>query len=59
MQNDQAYVVSGEMWFGSSPLSVQWVLDDVRRTLLDGSDPLTEAEAGERLQALVAATNTP
>jgi iron complex transport system substrate-binding protein len=56
VQADRVYQVSGEMWFGASPISVQWVLDDLRRTLLEDSDPLAESAAGERLQALVAAT---
>ena len=56
VQADRAYVVSGEMWFGASPLSVQWVLDDVRRTLIDGADPVPEGDAGDRLKALVDAT---
>lgn len=56
VQADQDHVVSGEMWFGAGPLSVQWVLDDVRRTLVEGADPLAEDEAAARLQALVDAT---
>ena len=46
----------GEMWFGFGPLTAQWVLDDVRRTLIDSDDPLDEADAVDRLRALVAAT---
>ena len=56
VQADKDYVVSGEMWCGAGPLSVQWVLDDIRRTLVDGTDPLAEAEAGNRLKALVDVT---
>jgi hypothetical protein len=29
---------------------VQWVLDDIRTTLLDNGQPLQESDAGERLQ---------
>ena len=56
VQNDRAYTVSGEMWFGVSCLSVQWVLDDLRRTLVDGAAPLTDDDAADRLKALVDAT---
>ncbi len=56
VQQKRAYQVSGEMWFGSNPVSVQWVLDDVRATLLAGDEPLSESAAAERLSALVAET---
>lgn len=56
VRTKRAFQVSGEMWFGSNPVSALWVVDDVRRTLLEGESPLTEAEAGSRLRALTSAT---
>jgi hypothetical protein len=50
VQQDRVYEVSGEMWFGVNPLSVQRVFDDIRATLLDNGQPLQESDAGERLQ---------
>ena len=52
VQAKRAFEVSGEMWFGSSPLSVLWVLDDLRATLLEGGRPSAEDSVGDRLRQL-------
>lgn len=56
VRRKQVFLVSGELWDGFGPLTALWVLDDVRRTLMDGGDPLRGSEAAERLRTLVAAT---
>lgn len=43
---------SGEIWLGSSPLSITWILDDLRATLIDGGTPAAPAQAGAKLKAL-------
>ena len=56
VRQKRVHQVSGEMWFGSNPVSVQWVLDDIRATLLDGGQPLSKSAAPERLRSLVSST---
>ncbi|HYI59482.1 MAG TPA: hypothetical protein VEX66_15035 [Microlunatus sp.] len=55
VRQDRSFPVSGEMWFGSNPVSVQWVLDDLSATLLDDRAPIPESAAPDRLEQLVTA----
>ncbi len=47
--------VSGEMWLSASALSVDWVLADLRATLLGGGEPATADQAPARLADLTGA----
>lgn len=51
----QVYEVSGETWLGSSAFTVDWILRDLRATLLDGDQPATDADAVARFRAFAAA----
>ena len=48
VQADAVHEVSGEVWLSASAFSVDWVLDDLRATLLDGTEPAAPAEAPAR-----------
>ncbi len=51
VRDKKVYEVSAETWFGTSPFAVDWVLDDLRATLVDGGKAATPAEAAARFRA--------
>jgi iron complex transport system substrate-binding protein len=55
VRDGKVYEVSAEMWFGTSPFAVDWVLDDLRATLLDGGKAAAPAEAAARFRAFTTA----
>ncbi|MET7952159.1 ABC transporter substrate-binding protein [Micromonospora sp. NPDC005324] len=50
----KVYEVNAELWFGTSPFAVDWILDDVRAALLGQGRIGTANEAGRRLREFVA-----
>jgi iron complex transport system substrate-binding protein len=55
VQAGAVHEVSGEMWLSASALSVDWVLADLRATLLGGGEPATADQAPDRLADLTGA----
>lgn len=51
----KVYEVSAETWFGSSPFAVDWVIDDLRTTLIEGGKAAGPGEAAARFTAFTAA----
>jgi len=46
--------VSGELWLATSPFAVDWVLRNLRATLLDGDPPADPSDAPARFAAFAA-----
>lgn len=48
VQSGDVHEVSAEVWFSSSAFGTSWVLDDLRRILLDETEPKVPADAAEQ-----------
>lgn len=55
----RTFDVSAETWLGSSAFSIDWIIRDVRATLLDSAPPASDAEAPERFRAFVDSAGAP
>jgi iron complex transport system substrate-binding protein len=51
VQEGAVHEVSGEVWLSTSPFGVDWVLRDLRATLLEGAPAATAADAAARYRA--------
>lgn len=49
-----AHEVSAETWFGSSAFTVDWIVRDLRATLLDGAPAAADTDAPARFRAFTA-----
>lgn len=54
---DHLAVVNGEMWTGSFPFAVWWVLDDLDGLIASDRPPATAADTSARWQEFLAATS--
>jgi iron complex transport system substrate-binding protein len=50
VQRNKVYEVCAEMWFAASPFAVDWVVDDLRATLVDGKPAATPAQAAAKFK---------
>lgn len=55
VRDGKVYEVSAEAWFGTSPFAVDWVLDDLRTTLVNGATAAAPTEAAAKFRAFTTA----
>lgn len=50
VQQNKVHEVCAEMWFAASPFAIDWVVDDLRATLIDGKPAATPAQAAAKFR---------